>query len=190
MVGNGSIPAPRWNRPLIPIIGRSAQDFSSERPPAKALPSPFKLFTHPDILILLSINGVIYSVLYAVTTTIASLFQENYPNLTETEIGLCFLSVGGGTAIATVTTGKMLDWQFGAMKRKVREVRGGDVEKKEGNTLVVDDQFPLEFTRLQSQYVCIPAFVLSCIGYGWCIQAKTHIAGPLVLQFISERTTL
>ena len=129
MVGNGSIPAPKWNRPLIPLLGRKAQDVSLDRPPKKAIPNPFKLFTHPDILILLSINGIIYSVLYAVTTTIANLFQAAYPTLTETDIGLCFLSVGGGTAIATISTGKMLDHQFRKTKERLARERAGDAEK-------------------------------------------------------------
>jgi len=29
-------------------------------------------------------------------------------------------------------------------------------------------------------------FVASVIGYGWCIQAVTHIAASLIMQFIGE----
>lgn len=39
-------------------------------------------------------NGIIYSVFYGVTATISTLFEEAYPFLSETDIGLCFLAIG------------------------------------------------------------------------------------------------
>ena len=45
MVGNGSIPAPKLNRALIPLIGRRGIEIDSSRPPVKPLPNPFKGLT-------------------------------------------------------------------------------------------------------------------------------------------------
>ena len=49
-----------------------------------------------------------------------------------------------------------------------------------------EDAFPIEKARLVSQQILVWIFGASVIGYGWAIQAKTNIAVPLILQFISE----
>ncbi|KAH8119867.1 MFS general substrate transporter [Phellopilus nigrolimitatus] len=190
-VGNGSIPAPKWNRALLPIIGRSTLEINHERPPPRPLPNPLLLFTSPDLMLLLVSNAIVYSAYYAVTATISSLFSQNFPSLSETEIGLCFLSIGGGGAFATVSTGKLLDRQYMNVKRKFDAANNSDPEKTHNDTNSSDgdssaghDQFPIEKACLQTQYIWILIFSASCIGYGWCIQSKTNIAGPLVMQFI------
>ncbi|THH09616.1 hypothetical protein EW145_g1904 [Phellinidium pouzarii] len=188
-VGNGLIPAPKWNRPLIPIIGRSSLGVHQERPPPRPLPNPFKLFTAPDLMALLFSTAIIYSAFYAVTATVSSLFSEHYPFLSETEIGLCYLSIGGGGAFATVLTGKLLDWQYMRVKTKFENTRKADLEKHSGSlddeySTSTHDDFPIEEATLQTQYIWILIFSGSCIGYGWCVQSGTSIAGPLVLHFI------
>ncbi|KAJ7162206.1 hypothetical protein C8R46DRAFT_1222349 [Mycena filopes] len=42
---------------------------------------------------LLLINAVVYAVVYGVTASISSLFHDTYPWLSETKLGLCFLTV-------------------------------------------------------------------------------------------------
>ncbi|KAH8116949.1 MFS general substrate transporter [Phellopilus nigrolimitatus] len=176
-VGNGSIPAPKWNRALLPIIGRSTLEISHERPPPRPLPNPFLLFTSPDLMLLLVSFAIVYSAFYAVTATISPLFSQNFPFLSETEIGLCYLSIGGGGAFATVSAGKLLDRQYMHVKRKFDAVNNSDPEKTRngtdsphGDSSAGHDEFPIEKARLQTQYI-------------W-ILSKTNIAGPLVLQFI------
>ena len=89
IVGNGSMSAPPWNRPLLPIIGRGRKNTELDtRPPPRPLRNPLHLFTHPDVLVLLIFNAIIYSVFYAVSTTIAADFGTAYPFLNETEIGV------------------------------------------------------------------------------------------------------
>lgn len=191
MVGNGSIPPPKFNRALIPIIGRRGLEISSERPPVKALPNPFKLFTAPDVVIILVSSAIPYSAFYAVNTTISSLFTEVYPFLTETEIGLCFLGLGAGGTLATITVGKLLDVQFRATRRKMERAANDDPEKLRDISKIDRgnyDDFPIEEACMKTQFIWIWLFSIACIGYGWCLQAKTSIAIPLFLQFI--RTSL
>lgn len=194
-VGNGSIPAPKWNRALIPIIGRSTLDVDSSRPPPRPLPNPFRLFKEPDMVCLLFPTGVLYAAFYAVTATISSLFSENFPWLTETQIGLCFLSVGGAGIIGAVLLGKVLDYQYRVTKRIFDEKRppisekglehSGKAQKIESSSDEAID-FPIEKARFRLQPYWIIVYSITLIGYGWSIESKTSIAVPLILQFIRK----
>lgn len=200
MVGNGSIPAPHWNRALIPIIGRRTLSANSERPPPHPVPNPFMLFKNPDLVILLFSTAVVYSAYYAVTATVSDLFQEQYSFLTETEIGLCYLAVGGGGAIGTVLQGKVLDWQFIRVKRQWErkkaerakrdgsdlEKRGRDVDNDGYESDEEDEDFPIEKATLASQGLWIALYAAGSIGYGWSIEKGASIAVPLIMQFIRE----
>ena len=197
MVGNGSIPAPRWNRPLIPLIGRKRVLSTSTRPPPRPIPNPFAVFKHPDVLLVLAINTDIYAMFYTITTTISPLYSQNYPFLSEADIGLCFLAAGGACAIGSATVGKLLDWQFERVKRKVILTRekaensrqcGKDESQKRVNG--TDDDFPLEHACLQSLHVWIWVFVVCCVGYGWSIQGRVNLAVPLILQFVRKYSRL
>lgn len=193
MVGNGSIPAPRWNRALVPIIGRHTRSKSSTRPPPKPVPNPFLLFIQPDLVLILLSLGIVYAAFYAVTATLSSLFTQHYPFLTETEIGLCFLSIGGGGSFGTIFQGKFLDWYFKRTKKRweeenarrigANEVDGEKQEKSDGHD--EHGTFPIEKATLNSQVVWICVFAASLIGYGWAIDKNASIAVPLVLQFTS-----
>ena len=49
-----------------------------------------------------------------------------------------------------------------------------------------DEHFPLEYARLRTMPAYFAIFVVVAIGYGWCLQAKVSLAGPLVLEVISK----
>jgi multidrug resistance protein len=166
IAGNGSIPVPRHLRPIIPIVGsKTSLPTPSNTTSKKARHSmnPFVLFTYPDVLVLLSFTGIIYAVYYTITTTISSSFTKLYPNLSETVIGLCYLPAGAGMIIGSTLTGKMLDWEYARMKAK----KG--------------DDFTIEYARLRIMPVYLTLFVACVLGWGWCLQARTHIAVPLLL---------
>lgn len=129
LVGDGSIPPPRLNKALLPFIGRkqrrSRRDLDGVNlnlnsgpttPSNKSLSNPFVLLTYPDVLTLLIFTGVFYAVYMSVASSISTLFKEAYPWLNQTQIGLCYLSVGSGMLASSVGTGRMLDWDY----RRVR----------------------------------------------------------------------
>lgn len=207
MVGNGSIPAPRWNCAFIPIIGRRTLSMSSHRPPPRPVPNPFMVFTNPDLVVLLFSTAVVYSAYYSITATLSDLFQEQYPFLTETDIGLCFLAVGGGGAVGTVLQGKVLDWQFMHVKKQWEQKKamkaineGRDLEKGDnvsanrrdggGDEDSEDEDFPIEKATLASQGIWIVLYAAASIGYGWSIEKGANIAVPLVMQFIRKLVIL
>ncbi|CAL1700544.1 unnamed protein product [Somion occarium] len=191
MVGDGSIPAPLYQRPLIPLIGRNRPQTDCERPPPKPLANPLRLFLYPDVDLLLFSNGVIYSVFYGVTTSISTLFQQVYPFLSETDIGLCFLSIGGGMLIGGVITGKILDREYINIKESlVRKARANasDPEALRSEDVVRDEDFPIEVARFRTMPIYLAIFTATCMGYGWSLQQEVNIACPLILLIIMGYT--
>jgi len=190
MVGNGSIPPPPLYRPLIPIIGRTSAVPDAERPPPKLFQNPFRLFMYPDVFILLISNALLYSVFYGVTASISSLFSDVYPFLNQTDIGLCFLAIGGGMIMGSMFTGRLLDRDYAAMQRKIAKTREVDPERKaHTHNVIKDDNFPVEKARLRMLPVYFVLYTGAVIGYGWCLQAKVSLAVPLILQIFSKFAT-
>ncbi|KAJ7671742.1 major facilitator superfamily domain-containing protein [Mycena rosella] len=179
VVGNGSIPPPTIYYPVIPVIGRHTSNSAISVAPRKVFQNPLRLLLHVDIALLLLINGVVYSVCYGVTASISTVFHRTYPQLNETELGLCFLTVGGGMVVGSLFCGKMLDWDYQRVRRSMLAQGQGDNEKTEKT----DDAFPIEKARLRLVPALLAVFIALCIGYGWCIDRRTNIAGPLILLF-------
>ena len=68
----------------------------------------------------------------------ANLFPDLYPYLTDTTLGLCFLSLGGGMAIGTVLVGRLLDADYARYEKQV--VKKARAEGREAGS----GQFPIE----------------------------------------------
>ena len=143
----GRIQIPILYQPVIPIIGRQV----SQGPAvawgvtAKVFRNPFRLFLEPDILLLLSLNAIVFAVFYGINTSTSSLLSAAYPFLNETKIGLCYLAIGGGMIMATSIMGRVLDWEYQTFRKRA-EMRimalgltTADITK--------EDFFPLEQVR-------------------------------------------
>lgn len=199
IVGDGSIRPPPLNMPLIPIIGHKSRSAvlpdAATKPPPKPFSNPLRLFLNPDIVVLLLFNGILYAAFYSVTATLSTLFSEAYPFLSQTDLGLAFLAISGGMLISSVSVGKWLDRDYAMFKAKMAAKAKADKENgidegaedaagrdKDGN---IDPKFPIEKARLRTMPISLGIFIACLVGYGWCLQAKVNIAGPLVLQIIS-----
>jgi hypothetical protein len=187
IVGDGSIPAGWIYMPPIPIIGKyRIMSENKERPPRKEFTNPLYMFTYPDVFILLVFNGTYYAVMYGVTASLATIFSRVYPYLNQTDLGLCFLAMGGGMFAGTVFSGKLMDSHY----RKVRDdlMRQARIDPEDVNhkALAEDGSFPIEKARLQAVPYIIFVYTVCVIGYGWSLQSGVCIAVPLILQFISK----
>jgi hypothetical protein len=140
------------------------------------------IFTYPDVVVILLFNAILYSVFYGVTASLSSLFKEDYPSLSETDLGLCFLAVGGGMIVGSTITGKLLDRDYRAIQKKIARNLGTDTERGQRS----DVEFPIEMARLRSMPIYIFIYTAVVVGYGWCLQKRVHIAAPLILQFIGS----
>ncbi|KAG8993730.1 hypothetical protein FRB90_000612 [Tulasnella sp. 427] len=195
VVGDGSIAPPTWNRPLIPIIApwrKAPPQVDSEFTATKRRSmNPLPLFRNLDVLLTLLSGGSAYAVFMTVPAVISALFQDAYPYLTETKIGLCFLPIGISAIIGGFVSGRVADRVYKAERAKYDAARKlrleADIEKalREEEDEWAGDQFagfPIERARLQLTLPYIALMVLSAIGFGWCLKAKVSIAGPLALE--------
>jgi prepilin signal peptidase PulO-like enzyme (type II secretory pathway) len=149
------------------------------------------LLTYPDILLLLFYNGIVYSVFYGVTATTSTLFQKSYPFLNETDIGLCYLAIGGGMLFGSLLTGKFLDRDYQSIKNQMIQKAEADSEKgMRSEDVTREENFPIEHARLRTTPIYLAVFVSATLGYGWCLQKNVNLAVPLILQIISELQTV
>ena len=120
IVEDGRIRIPILYRPVMPIIGRQVSQgpYVAREVTAKVFQNPFRLYLQPDILLLLALNAIVFAVLYGINASTSSLFLAAYPFLDETKIGLCYLAVGGGMAMASSIMGRVLDWEYQTFRKR------------------------------------------------------------------------
>ncbi|KAH6880528.1 major facilitator superfamily domain-containing protein [Thelonectria olida] len=179
IAGNGSIPTTGIHRAIVPLVGPREKLSLSITPPMhqKSPINPFPIFALPDILVTLVFTGIVYAVNYTVTSTISSAFAEVYPWLSETILGLSYLPTGLGMILGSTFVGKLLDWDYARIKRKLAE---------QGSS----GDFPKERARLRTMPAHLVVFVLALVGWGWCIETRVQMAAPLVLQVILGWTSI
>lgn len=145
------------------------------------------MFLYPDVSLMLLFNGTLYAVFYGVTASISSLFSDTYPFLNQTDIGLCFLAIGGGMAIGSLIGGRALDKDYRRIKAKLEEKARNDPHSAiRPEDVAKEENFPVEYARLRMLPYYYAVYVATCTGYGWSLQAKVNISVPLILQIISE----
>lgn len=183
MVGDGSVIPSVIHRPIVPMIKPKGEPYFASIPSAKPSRNPFRLLANIDIIILLSLNAIVCSVFYAFTATISTLFVVAYPYLSETEIGLCFLAIGGGMAIGSSLNGKMLDWEYRRFSKvNTGTPTAGGIPEDTSQKHYVSTNFPIEKARLRALPILVNLLAACCAGYGWCIAKQVNIAGPVILQ--------
>lgn len=88
-----------------------------------------------------------------------------------------FSPLGIAACIAAIANGKVIDWNYARVARKL----GFPVDRKKGDDL---RNYPIESTRLQTVFPVMALGVAAFIPYGWTLQQGANLAAPLVLQFI------
>ncbi|KAJ7090856.1 MFS general substrate transporter [Mycena belliarum] len=169
IAGNGSITPPLLWRPVVVVVGQKTRASVNVSLQRKSFQNPFRLLFNPDILILLGFNGLVCAVYYGVTASISTIFHETYPALNQTQLGLCYIAIGGGMLIGSATSGQILDWDYQRVKRGIFS------EKPE------DESFPIEKARMRLLPILLAFYVACCAAYGWCIERGVSIAAPLIL---------
>jgi hypothetical protein len=179
LAGNGDKRPPTIYRPILPIVGRGRQTkpWKTDKTIRAPFVNPLKLFVYPDVLITLLFTGIIYAVNYTVTATIASSFAAIYPFLSETALGLSYLSTGGGMLLGSTLTGKLLDHEYRVFLKK-EESKAIQDEAEE-----IRD-FPIERARLRTMPLHVGIFIAALLAWGWCLEKKVSLAGVLVIQVI------
>ncbi|OOF98443.1 hypothetical protein ASPCADRAFT_165020 [Aspergillus carbonarius ITEM 5010] len=189
VVGNGSIPAPRWNRPLIPIIKPSQLDGNETARNALAgapkvkRPTPWdsvQIALEKETGALIAFTSLLYCGYFAVLSSLSSQLSEKY-NYNSLQVGLCYIPYGIGSLTSRWTIGRFVDWNF----RRLGKQRGLEVVNNRQVNLI---DFPVERARLQ---ITLPMVYLACIfivGYGWVMNYNVNVAGPLIMLFFTAHT--
>lgn len=109
---------------------------------------------------------------YAIFTDIANSFNKLY-GFTDLQISLVTLSTGAGSLIATLTTGKLVDWNY---RRHAKRLNFPIQENRQVDL----SNFPVERVRME---IGLPAMLLGAfcvIAYGWMLDHTSSPVGPIV----------
>lgn len=190
VVGNGSLYPPPLNRNLTDYIRQkhrlasSSSPTTTSSPTPKAhnkltLPNPLKtltVLTDPASAIVLLAAGLAMADFYAISTGASTALGTIY-SFDDLRVSLCFLPIGCGGILSAFTTGKLVDWNYRRHATRlcipVDKLRQRDLS-----------DFPIEKARLE---IALPLFYLgslAVVGYGWALEARVSLAGPIVLLFL------
>ena len=113
-----------------------------------------------DTLLLLVSNGLACAIFYGITASISVLFSNSYPFLTQTDIGLCFIVIGGGNILGSILIGRFMDRDYHAVKKKMlqkaeREPESGIRPEEVTN----EEKSSIELARLRTVPICYAVFL-------------------------------
>jgi len=187
LVGDGSI------RPAH-LMSRSPYSFLSPRwshPTPKdqaaaviSLPNPFSclvaLFDRSNLIIVV-VGGLQYTIFGCLAASLSTQMIQIY-SLDYLTAGLVYLPSGAGGLLASYFMGRLLDHDYKATAQKY-----GLPVSKSTNDIT---NFPIEQARLRSVFPLLVLSGITTAGYGWSLHAKTHVAAPLAMQFVTGATSV
>jgi multidrug resistance protein len=186
VVLNGSVPPPRWNRSLwdlLPTVKHRRAAIRCSGPVRGSKRgffnpiSTLRICKDKEAFIVLFANGIVFAGYYAVSSAIPSQFAQIY-NFNDLKIGLSFIPIGVSSGLSTLTVGRAVDWNFARHSRLL----GLTPEEAKAKNRELGD-FPIERVRCEIALPCLILASASTIVYGWVLDYKTSVAGPLVMLF-------
>ncbi|KAL5049330.1 hypothetical protein BDW71DRAFT_159519 [Aspergillus fruticulosus] len=179
IVGNGSIQPPKWNNPLLTLFKarREPQPEDLDRPKLQ-FPNPIRTLSivfQKDIAIILIANAILFAGFYDVTASIPSIYDELY-GLNDLQIGLCYVPFGLGATVASIATGKLLDFNY----RRLAKQLNVSLQETRARNLT---HFPIEKARLQVALPLLTLGTFTVIAFGWCLNYGVHLAAPTTILF-------
>ncbi|KAB8254398.1 major facilitator superfamily domain-containing protein [Aspergillus pseudonomiae] len=187
VVGNGSIPPPTWNlslinwyqtRPRRTEEGQEANNNTVEARHKITFPNPLRtlsiVFQKDTSLILLS-NAILFAGFYDVSASIPSIYEDLY-DLNDLQIGLCYIPFGLGATIASILSGKLLDYNYRRLARRL----GVPLHHSSRD----QTDFPIEKARLQLAFPLLTIGSLTVIAFGWVLHFRVHLAAPTTILFV------
>ncbi|KAI9677257.1 MAG: hypothetical protein M1822_008206 [Bathelium mastoideum] len=186
VVGNGSQRPPRWNLclwdffPSVIARRKQAGTVQTTGRPKKGFINPFltlRICAEKEASIVLFANGLLFAGYYAVASAIPQQYGEIY-GFNDLQIGLSFIPIGVSSAVSTVAVGRAVDWNFIRHSRRL----GLSVEEAKAKNRELGN-FPIERVRCEIALPILGLASISSIIYGWLLDYRTSVAGPLVMLF-------
>lgn len=187
IVGNGSVPPPRFLRLPVPSssFAHWKEDCNTEGDEVVEehkwrLPNPFKSITillRKDNLVVITACGLLYVVYTCVNTSLSVLCVDIY-ELTQWQAGLIYIPFGAGGIVSTFFSGPLMNSAY----RRAREKQGLSTDRTTDDNL---DDFSIEKVRIRVIWLPLLVTSLSILAFGWVLHYHKHIAISLSLQFIA-----
>lgn len=189
IVGDGSLPPQKWNKSLINYL-KSRKAREEGNTPAAAsgkqklsFPNPLQTLAivfQKDTSLILFCNALLFAAFYDVSATIPSIYNELY-GLNDLQIGLCYIPFGLGASIASILNGKLLDYNY----RRIAKKMGFPLVKNRQTDL---RNFPIEKARLQVAFPTITIGSMCVLVFGWFLNYGIHLAAPTTILFFMGLT--
>ncbi|ATY60711.1 general substrate transporter [Cordyceps militaris] len=194
IVGDGSVAPPPMYRSLLQTIrlrkeNRKADEEqyieSALATTAAAGENKFK-FKPPNVLeavrmlfrrssgLLLWSSSVIFAGFYCIAAAMPVLFHKRY-HFNETQVGLMYLPIAGGSIIAALVVGRGMTWNY----KRHCTMAGVSFDRSRQMDMT---NFPIERARLE---IGIPLMLLAgacLIAWGWAVHFHAHIAVLCVIM--------
>ncbi|KAJ5691763.1 hypothetical protein N7462_001186 [Penicillium macrosclerotiorum] len=191
VVGNGSVQPPAWNRPVWVLLVSGTRFHQPDRIPdhttiqqLKHRPNPIsslRIVAQKEAGMILLYGGLLFSGYMAVLSTLSTQLSSRF-GFNSIQIGLCYLPLGLGSISSRWTVGTLLDWNF---RREARR-QGMAIQKNRQQDIT---QFNIEHARLAITLPMIYLGALCILAYGWVMQYRTSLAGPIVMLYLTGLTT-
>ncbi|KAJ5378224.1 uncharacterized protein N7496_005633 [Penicillium cataractarum] len=191
VVGNGSIVPPSWNRPLWTLCTPKSRFRRDEKSPdlttiqkPKRRPNPISsllILAQKEAGMILLYGGLLFSGYQAVLSTLSTQLSSRF-GFNSIQIGLCYLPIGLGSISSRWTVGTLLDWNF----RREARLQGMVIHKNRQQDIA---NFNIERARLAVALPMIYLGALSILAYGWVMQYRTSLAGPIIMLYFMGLTT-
>ncbi|OJJ07712.1 hypothetical protein ASPVEDRAFT_142192 [Aspergillus versicolor CBS 583.65] len=198
--GNGSVPLSGFHKPLAYAFKPPmawTQPSGTASPPKPHTPmnlkkafSPLAYILEKDIATLLAWGAIAYTAWSMVTSSTTSMLLLGFPDLTQWQIGVCFLPNGVGCMAGSLSTGWLLDQGFRRAETNFKAKHGIAADEP-----IVPGAHGEEFSYIQARLRLMPLFsvvlVVSLALYGPSFEFNDarryfapNLAAPLVLQFL------
>ncbi|KAK5992104.1 Citrate exporter 1 [Cladobotryum mycophilum] len=194
VAGNGGVPLAGFYKPWAYYIRQPEQwAHTTAVPSAKLKPFSLKKCIDPlmyvfqkDIFVLLSWGALVYTLWSMVTSSTTTALLHDFPELSQWQLGLCFLPNGLGCVLGSIVTGRVMDREFKLIEQQYKDKHGL-------KTVNVKDHadFPFERARLATMPYFSGIFLVALALYGPSFElsnmhpnASANLAAPLVLQFV------
>ncbi|KAE9402493.1 MFS general substrate transporter [Gymnopus androsaceus JB14] len=180
IVGNGSIPPPKYLRPPIPWLSPSSSGASRpQHLPRRRIDilGSLRIIRYPDVLCALVVTAIFFTVWQDSMVATSTIYALDY-GLDEADIGLTYLANGIGSLLGNTLTGRLLDRDYQKFLERENTTTGEPMPPGQNQSLMF-----IEKARLRSLMYNAPLFVSCIVVFGWIIQIRAHIAVSIVLSF-------
>lgn len=184
IVGDGSRRAHSINKPVSSfLVSRAAADAvqpaglrGSQVKKVTVNPiASLRLIRSPATALVLVTYGVGYATYSCLQASLSTLFLDIY-KISGLASGLIYIPFGVACALSAFTTGKLLDRNY----QKTAAEAGVSISRNKADDMA---EFPIEKARLRVITWSVAMSACLIVSYGWQLQERVSMAGPLITQF-------